>query len=342
MIRNNLWLVFAAALMVAAPLAFVACGEDEATTCETNDDCDSGEACIAGTCKASCTDSEDCETGQCAINCADSEANFCFDPCTSDTDCSNGQTCQEFCGGRLKECRTSGVVTCTEDGDCDKGQICDETSETCIAGCRTNADCEADEICNQDALGCEAACTSNSECDEDAGEVCVDGACILPDNTCGDNADCYDLGAFYCAAGQGGADNFCADVSCGVSFNNCNTCTNGPNGGARDENGPVIFNASAVSCEKTSACLADAPWACRFSFFAFDPKNDLPTTDLKNSIVRVAGGVELNFGLKTEPNGFSFHTGCFSTKENGESKAMATVALKNKSGKNSNTLCFGN
>lgn len=100
------------ALMAAFGLAFTmtACGDDdEPTSCETSDDC---------------ADNEQCDTS-CRL-CAVTD-----DLCTSDTQCSTGETCLPFSEGcTLMKCQAGegpGPLTCTDEtfSVCyDAGQFC--------------------------------------------------------------------------------------------------------------------------------------------------------------------------------------------------------------------------
>ena len=108
-------------------------------------------------------------------------------PCTSNSDCTEGQACVE------KECKT---VDCLSSSDCALGEHCDE-KYTCSTGCDESTDCLAGQTCISGTCldyGCR-----DTHLDCAYGEFCdtTTGLCYPDDsNTCGDcdpgtDANCF-------------------------------------------------------------------------------------------------------------------------------------------------------
>lgn len=296
------WLMLSTGLLFAAT-GLVACGDDEDPPCETHEDCAEGELCVGP------------EDG----------AKECEQLCETDADCNRaGEVCVEVPPGSNVRAGTQicepavGERSCSVDTDC-------ETGEICLGGfCTVPAE----------------ECTSDEDCGE--GFVCVEGACTETGGTCTDNAACYeDTG--YCGATTTG--NECVDMSCGATFNACGRCSLGPNGGQKSANGPVLFFPSQVgSCvAKPGECEPGAaPYSCTFSFQAFDPDGDLPTSGLNQAIrvVSRTGQLLSVFGTSSTGSGnertYQFKA-CFPETSSGS--IGTAVVLQDNGGNYSQTLC---
>ena len=145
---NFKWIMVSS--LLAASLAFAACGDDETDApCETDADCASGEVCIglegARECEILCDSDDDCDGDQVCIQVPDIDpagATVCEPPiaeqeCSVDADCAGtGATCVEgFCVL---------PAACDDDSDCDAGEVCE--AGACIVPttedeCETTADC---------------------------------------------------------------------------------------------------------------------------------------------------------------------------------------------------------
>ena len=79
--------------MILGVLIF-SCGKGE-KECKTNDDCPSGQVCIAGSCKTpqKCLKDSDCDSGYVCVN------NICVPKeggeCTTDSDCHQNYVCED-------------------------------------------------------------------------------------------------------------------------------------------------------------------------------------------------------------------------------------------------------
>lgn len=352
------WLMLSLGLVFAASVGMVACGDDDKTECTSNDDCDEAEVCVTATglCEERCDGDSDCEgDGQRCSNGCETRDNFCFVPCETDGDCAEGFACNTaFCGSSGDGlCEKVIPTSCTDDSECDTDtQVCDVANEVCVAKCSENTECGIGQVCNTHTLICQpvgASCNENTDCG--VGETCENGACVPGEsNQCEGQGDCYDKGNFFCAATS---PMTCEDTSCGVSFNSCSRCTNGPNNGNRDADGPQIFSVSQVSiggstnCQNNlQQCQPDAPILCEFKFFAFSPdESDLPSSDLNKGAVQVISGsgkASPGFGVKRatdQGTGLDTYTvrGCFA--EGGGDSVGTAVYLQSLSSKRSNTLC---
>jgi len=270
--------------------------------------------------------------------------------CESDADCSG----DEFCIGPegAKECE----ILCKSDADCTKeGEACVQVQDAARGGatvcdpapneqCTTNAECTNGGTCVEGF--CQAPtnqCTADTDCPT-AGDICQDGTCVTPStNSCSTTADCV-ADTSYCAD-LGGGTSSCLDVACGSDLNSCGRCALGPNGGNRDSAGPVLFFPEQVgNCtQDPNQCLPGAaPFVCEFSFLAFDPTGDLPTSGLnsKINVISRTGSRLTVFGAKSAAQGnntkYNFRA-CFPETS---SRAIGTaVVLKDNGGNDSQTLC---
>ena len=269
-----------------------------------------------------------CETDQ---DCAENE--FCIGP-------EGARECEQLCEnlGSSVECDREGEI-CTEVEDPARGgvTICEpaEASPTCT----TDDDCGENEVCVAGGCVPQQECTVNEDC-PNAGDVCENGFCVAPSTTaCESTADCIDETA-YCATNDS-----CVDVSCGAPVNSCDRCSLGPNGGDRSSSGPVIFfPEQSGTCEQNpNLCLPGAaPWACTFTFLAFDSEGDLPTSNLNNRIRVISSrGDELTvFGTRSEAVGanreYTFQA-CFPETSSG--RIGTAVLLRDDANEHSNSLC---
>lgn len=181
------------------------------TSCDSNGDCTAPEVCLfdlstgEGTCGTptgtgqtgdACTTGADCQSGLC-IN------GMCADPCSSESDCPAGYTCQPtqvpLTGGgtaTIDVCVPE-VTVCASDNDC-------TDPELCVVD-RSGADVtlECGPAVGPGALG--DACANDAEC---ASNLCIDGLCSAP---CEVANDCATDGSFVCeieslTTGGGNAD----------------------------------------------------------------------------------------------------------------------------------------
>lgn len=270
-------------------------------------------------------------------------------PCEVDADCAEGEfciglegakECEQLCEnlGFSEECNREGEV-CVEVQDASRGGVTVCEPADVEAECQTDADCGEDAACVGGSCVPLAECETDDDCTE-AGAICENSFCVVPStNACTSTAECIEDNA-YCAE-----TDTCIDVSCGSDLNSCSRCSLGPNGGNRSSDGPVIFFPTQVGvCKQdTSLCLPGAaPWACQFSFLAFDSNDDLPTSGLNNRIRVISSrGDELTvFGTDTQARGnnreYTF-TACFPETTNGG--IGTAVVLRDQANDHSNTLC---
>ncbi|WP_373049582.1 Dickkopf N-terminal cysteine-rich domain-containing protein [Vulgatibacter sp.] len=260
--------------------------------------------------------------------------------CEVDADCAEGELC--LLDG---EC----AVLCTADEECAQGESCVEVetggvticTPAATTDCETDADCTGDEVC-ADGMCLASGCSSSADCEE--GEACVAGSCVADaGGSCTTTADCY-ADVSYCA--DLGTETACVDVSCGGDLNSCSRCALGPNGGAIDASGPLLFFPEQFgSCEQDpNVCLPGAaPFACTFTVLAFDPDDDLPTTGLNEAIRTItATAAELaTFGTSSRTSGnfqqFTFRS-CFPETSSGN--IGTAVVLRDQAGNDSQSLCI--
>lgn len=304
---NWKWMMMAGVL--AASLAFAACGDDDdddnLPPCDVTADCATGEVCVG----------------------ADG-AKVCRVGCSDDTDCTGGRICRNDeldPNGPLACFRDTTGGACEEDFDCEEGQFCIEGT------CQEPASCEDDTDCLE-------------------GEVCDETGACVPDEggACTTTAECVEETAI-CAQ----ATSECVDASCSATWNTCERCTLGPNGGDRAANGPLVFPAQTTqvgTCvQDTSRCApGGAPWACEFAFLAIDLDGDLPTSGLNGDSgkIRVLSGSGNESGIfgatqnVDATTGFTRYTfqACFPDTSSGN--IGTAVFVRDDANNASNTLCI--
>jgi hypothetical protein len=198
--------------------------------CLADGDCNFGEECVTNTCYSNCGDGN-CIAGEdslnCPLDCSNTIDGICevgeettadcdgvCDPvdnritspdciytCVDDTECSNGDTCQD--GTCLPDI---GPVGCSDDSDCSTGHYCDIALLVCTVGdtlhCIGDSDCDNSQICFT-GYCIDSECTSESDCS--TGERCIGHVCIVQDS-CSDNSDCVE--GTICNGG------FCDFITC--------------------------------------------------------------------------------------------------------------------------------
>ena len=120
--RNAKWFAMVAAFGLALTLS--ACGDEEGRACEIDDDCLDTEICDV-----------DCDGG------------ICITPCTSDTQCTDGDVCAAAAGTCAQHCAAPGGAACTEDKNCDENacQIC--AGGECTSKCDETQECDGAGNC---------------------------------------------------------------------------------------------------------------------------------------------------------------------------------------------------
>lgn len=113
-------------------------------------------------------------TLRCDGICECDEAGYCTKSCSSESDCSCGETCN------LGKCRTQ----CLPQLQCAQGHICQNSA--CVPGCKSNNDCPNSEACIEKK--CRDPCSIANACGNNA--LCrVSGhrkICLCPDGYQGD------------------------------------------------------------------------------------------------------------------------------------------------------------
>lgn len=180
-----LWGVFSAAIALVAQ----ACGSSSTnypntSTPQCTPACPAGQTCVYDngtktTCKAASTS------------------------CVTDTQCPNGQTCQNG------TCKSPGTTTCTTDAQCLNGQKCQNGT------CQTNT----------------GGCTSDQQCTN--GNKCQNGQCVPATTgakTCGEILACWlqtgcDANAAYQAGSAQAQSAFMAVYNCVTGCENATDVT---------------------------------------------------------------------------------------------------------------------
>lgn len=147
-------------------------------SCQTNQDCASGQQCVARTCVAAsqsgCMTDDGCPIGQ-----------YCDQPthtcqllkaigCTGDSMCPVNMRCNNLTGVCM-----NGHRECAAEGDCSAiSQHCDTTHQTCVE-CLENTDCRSGMMCLSGSCVDPQAgsCTTDATCGPPA-SVCVGQRCV--------------------------------------------------------------------------------------------------------------------------------------------------------------------
>jgi hypothetical protein len=273
------------------------CQEAQLTTCEDDEECESGEECIGGVCRipgsGGCGDANDCEPNQICQqgSCVDFDDSVA---CNTDADCPRDHECNfgvcegcfndAYCIGSPNgpKCSVEGMTDapvppgycfkeCGADvgRDCPPDHFCDaERGGICAPACESNIDCEGGRVC---VAGLCESCTSDTQCD--GARVCSpQGSCIEPpectQQLCNDN-----LGAaYYCDSGTGRCLLGCTDHApgaCGAldQPSECNPCSVGEicntNTGAcsADGTGPGC-DCTALNCSAQGLICDTVTCAC--------------------------------------------------------------------------------
>ncbi len=169
--------------------------------CRTQADCASSTLCIEGYCRdrvETCELDRHCASGICVNN-------ECTPTCTTDPECSAGDTCQSGLCRPANECTTS--------SNCNVGEHC--VDGRCLPDCQTSGStCSAGSYCATEDRFCRPDWVPTPFCDENSdcrgGRKCVDGVCRIECPTMADS-QCQlidaqlplcraEAGSYYCFA----------------------------------------------------------------------------------------------------------------------------------------------
>ena len=226
-------------------------------TLEERDNCDEHRTVECG----SCDNGEECYQGE------------CINPCESDEDCSDNETCDNE--GLCIPSPSNGDDDCSADADCaGEAQICVD-SECVELQCETNIDCPPGESCDEN-LQCvpddgDTSCASDAEC-VSPNEMCCDGECV---ETQFSNDHCGSCG-ISCDAGAGEVcdEGSCIDAECSVN-EHC----------ASNSECPVCVDNECRQCQSEDDCPEETGGVCLVSaddenagFCGCSENSDCPTT----------------------------------------------------------------
>ncbi len=271
-------------------------GGSQSSSCDSVFDCSGLEECISGQCRDICFDQSDCPTGYDCTCPPNSSCTFevCLPNgssgtggCTSDTECSAGQSCVsgqcqdlgnfcfdnsdcpsgQECDLALSACvntgGTGGNPSCNSDFDCGFGEICQNGQCVNTGGggdiCIDDSDCPAGEvclilICIPDTGG-GGGCTSDFECD--FGEICQNGQCINSNGGGGGGSFCdaaTPLGVSGSVTGSTSNRSELISLSCGSGFDD------GPDAAFRwqaPNTGTYVFDTEGSSYDPTLAIYSN-------------------------------------------------------------------------------------
>ena len=175
-------------------------------TCNGDSDCGENQTCSSsGVCIPKSSESCKCEgedwpcDKQCDNQCTAESVNC---PCTSDGECTSPQKCVSGADGQ----NVCVNVSCSLDTDCGNGQVCQD--ETCVdanQSCTTNDDCGNGQVCQDETcVDANQSCTTNDDCGN--GQVCQDETCVDANQSCTTNDDCQ--------ANESCVDDQCKSLSC--------------------------------------------------------------------------------------------------------------------------------
>jgi hypothetical protein len=115
------------------------------------------------------------------------EFGFCqpdFQGCRINTDCADGEICQDGVCAAGVECQNA--------RDCRQGELCVANQCVPAAECVNNADCEANQLCRQGFCAVRP-CRRDAQCGD--GQLCINNQCELVQ--CVVNEDCNDFEACF-------------------------------------------------------------------------------------------------------------------------------------------------
>jgi hypothetical protein len=255
--------------------------------------------CTGGACTQACVTDNDCESGHACVDGQCGEKNL-GQPCAADGECVSGTCvegvcCDGACAGGCRSCAllsTMGRCTPLAVGAVDSKGVCTDQGATT---CGTNGRCDgsgscqsykpgtvcAPESCSSNVYTPASTCTATGQCaPPDSlpcapyvcnGNTCfnacaMDGNCVTPNvcngSSCGKKmrgASCSDAdecGSAFCAQGV------CCDTACAGACTSCalsgslGTCTNVPND-AQDP-ADLCVDQGAASCGTNGKCQAGA------------------------------------------------------------------------------------
>ena len=205
-------------------------------TCEKDTDCDTGIACVNGTCGPkqlgqTCSKASECKSGQCVDGvCCDSA---CTGGCRSCAVTSSPGHCTMIAAGNgdpRNTCKDAGAASCGTNGKCDGAGACQLYSKTTTC---------AGEACSQNVYTPFSTCDGAGHCVKPPSLPCAPYTC--------NGTRCF----MACSAdSQCLMPNRCAMSSCGLA-NNGGACS----GGSQCKSG---FCAQGVCCDKAcnGACMS--------------------------------------------------------------------------------------
>lgn len=168
--------------------------------CRAHADCSGEELCIEGYCRPrdeTCELDRDCAPGNLCVN------SECTTPCSDDSACSAGDSCQD------SFCRPA--TECTTSSSCGLGEHC--LDGRCLPDCRpVGRTCEAGSYCEAEDQFCRPDWQPQPFCDEDSdcmsGRTCLDGVCRTPCPTMTD-AQCLSIDSQLPLCRAEGATYYC-------------------------------------------------------------------------------------------------------------------------------------
>lgn len=196
---------------------------EDCLSCAQDCQCQTGETCEGGVCKAAGT----CGNGTCETGVEDCGS------CPKDCACQTKQLCEKgvctaspTCGdGVCDPAQRENCLSCQADCQCPQGQYCDAPQQSCRKSCgnglcdaqqgETCATCPHDCPCGSNQRCSQGVCSQtcgNGLCETSYGETC--GSCPR-DCPCGANQSCQ----------NGGCGTSCGNGSCDTAQGeNCSTC----------------------------------------------------------------------------------------------------------------------
>ena len=156
--------------------------------CQSNDDClNAAPLCVDGCCKPKpvfkdCKKDGDCDSGQI---CGGTKCEACTQSCSSSTECSGSDTCDNGC------CKER---PCSSDDQCKTGnkKYCDKTSKKCVE-CTDTAQCGDKKACRSGRCS-SVECVGDHHCQTQKKPICDPKTyrCV-PRKVCETHADCESL-----------------------------------------------------------------------------------------------------------------------------------------------------